>query len=171
MTWKELSTVCHCHKVDLILSSDYLIMHCCSWCVSDDVKCVVSDVLNLCALCYQHNWSCDLAPLTLKLTHTLQEKEQVNSELLTAEAKAICLQKQKYLLQKWLCQLDDQEIKNIKELKKNETHAEAATSAETSAALLFSEEELQTVWTPSWLESLLIDDSSSWCADIHWDSL
>ena len=102
MTWKELSTVHHSHKADLILSSDFLTMCLCSHYIADDVDCVVSDVSNSCALCYQHNWSCNLVPPTLKLTHTLHKKEQVDSELLTAETKAIWLWKQKWLLQKHL---------------------------------------------------------------------
>ena len=85
----------------------------------------------------------------------------MDSELLAAEAKAICLQKQKCLLQKQLCQLGDQEVKNIEKLEEEEAHAEAAAPDEASAALLFSEEELQAVWTPSWLESLPVDGSSS----------
>ena len=50
--------------------------------------------------------------------------------LLTAEVKVICLCKQKCLLQKCLCQLSDQEVKNIKKLKeKNEAkHVSEAVS-------------------------------------------
>ena len=89
MTQKELSTVCHSHKADLILSSDFPVMHYCSHCIADDVACVISDLSNSCTLCYSHNQSCDLVPSTLKLTHTLHEKEQMNSELLTVEIKVI----------------------------------------------------------------------------------
>ena len=167
MTWKELSTVHHSCKVDLILLSDSSVMCCCSCCIADDVDCVISDVSNSCALCYQHNQLCDLAPPTLKLTCTLCEKEWVDSELLTAEAKAIQLWKQKQLLQKQLHQLDNQETRNIEELKKNKARAEAAASVENSAALLFSEEDMQTVWTPFWMKDLSVDDSSSWCIHIH----
>ena len=107
MTWKELSTICHSCKADLILSSDFPVMCHCSHYIMNDVDCVISDVSNFCALCYQHNRLCNLVPLTLKLTHTLCEKEWVNSELLTVKVKAIWLQKQKWLLQKWLHQLND----------------------------------------------------------------
>ena len=89
MTQKELSTIYHSRKVDLILSSDFPVMCCYSCCIVNGVKCVISDMFNSCALCYQHNQLCNLAPLTLKLTHTLHEKEQMNSELLTVETKAI----------------------------------------------------------------------------------
>ena len=146
MTWKELSTVCHFCKADIILSSDFSVMCCYSYYIVNSINCVISDVSNSCALCYQHNQLCDLALSTLKLTHTLCEKEQVNSELLIVKIKAIQLQKQKQLLQKWLHQLNNQEVKNIKKLKKNEAHAEAAVLIETSAALLFSEKKLQTIW-------------------------
>ena len=145
VTQKELSII-HCsHKVDLILLSDFFVMCCCSHCIVNDVDCVISNMSNSCTLCYQHNWSCDLAPSTLKLTCTLCEKEQVDSELLTAEVKAIQLQKQKQLLQKQLHQLDDQETKNIEELKENEARAEAAVLIETPVTSLFSEKKLQTV--------------------------
>ena len=95
MTWKELSIICHFCKVDLIFSSSFFIMHCCSHYITDDVDCVISDMSNSCTLYYQHNQLCDLAPPTLKLTCTLCEKDWVKSELLTAEGKAIQLQKQK----------------------------------------------------------------------------
>ena len=148
MTQKELSIIHHFCKVNLILLSDFLMMCCCSHYIMNGVDCVIFNMSNSCTLCYQHNWLCNLAPLTLKLTHTLCEKEQVESELLTAEAKAIWLQKQKWLLQKWLHQLDDQEAKNIEELKKDEARAEAAALIKTPAAPLFSEKKLQAVWAP-----------------------
>ena len=89
MTWKELSIIhCFC-KADLILLSDFSVMHYYSHYIADDVDCVISDMFNSCTLCYQHNWSCDLAPPTLKLTCTLCKKEWVDSELLTVEIKAI----------------------------------------------------------------------------------
>ena len=167
MTWKELSTIHHSCKVDLILLSDFSVMHCCSHYIVNGVDCVISDVSNSCTLCYQHNQSCNLAPPTLKLTCTLHEKEWVDSELLTAETKAIQLWKQKWLLQKWLHQLDDQEVKNIEELKKDKARAEAAALIKTPATPLFSEEELQAIWTPFWMKDLPVNDSFSWCIHIH----
>ena len=89
ITWKELSTVYHSCKADLILSSNFSVIYCCSYYIVNDVDCVIFNVSNSCTLCYQHNWSCDLVLSTLKLTHTLCEKEWVDSELLTAEIKAI----------------------------------------------------------------------------------
>ena len=89
MTWKELSIIHHSHKADLILSSDFSVMHCYSYYIVNDINCVISDVFNSCTLCYQHNQLCNLVLSTLKLTHTLCEKEQVNSELLTVKIKAI----------------------------------------------------------------------------------
>ena len=91
MTWKELSTVHHFCKADLILSSDFLTMYYYSCYIADDVNCIVSDVFNSYTLYYWHNWLCDLVLSTLELTHTLCEKEWVNSELLTAEIKTIQL--------------------------------------------------------------------------------
>ena len=89
MTQKELSTVYHFCKVNLILSSDFLTMHCYFCYIVDDVDCVISDLFNSCTLCYQHNQSCNLVLFTLKLTHILHKKEWVNSELLTVKTKAI----------------------------------------------------------------------------------
>ena len=89
MTWKELSATYQSHKAVFILVSNSLTMCHCSWCIADDMTCVMSDVSNSCALYYWHNCSCDLMPLTLKLTHTLHKKEWVNKELLAAEAKAV----------------------------------------------------------------------------------
>ena len=77
----------HVQKADFITLFNFFIMHHYLDCIVNHIDCVMSDVSNSCVLYYQHNQSCDLTPLTLKLTQMLCEKEQIENELLAAEAK------------------------------------------------------------------------------------
>jgi hypothetical protein len=92
----------------------------CSSCVSFWVACILSSVDERCEQCCRFNRSCELAAPWKEAERILKKKEDVERQIIEAEAKALRLRKQKRQLQKKLRELGDREERNIQDLELDE---------------------------------------------------
>jgi hypothetical protein len=99
---------------DSILQFGFIVMRPCSYCVSRDYLCVMSDKSEHCEQCVRKHRHCELAPPADGVVERLTVQSlRLQEEALAAEAKAIRLRKQRRIVQKKLRDLGDKEMQNI----------------------------------------------------------
>jgi hypothetical protein len=124
------------HKIaDSILETGIFTMRPCSSCTRLGVGCVLSTLDERCEQCYRHGRACDLASpwaeyhrLELQEEKLRQQRIEVETQRLAAEAKAVRLRKQERALQKRRRDLVDREKLNVEELEVDEMLAEASAT-------------------------------------------
>jgi hypothetical protein len=121
---KKSSTARRHTKADDILAAGSPVMRPCGRCSSEGVLCVVSDISDSCERCHRFKRQCDLAPPSAEIAKISKKANELDEQILEAEARSLRLRKQRRLLTKKLRELGDRETQNIAELEKDEEELE-----------------------------------------------